>query len=157
MILESNCMVWTVGHSNHSWNQFRNCWHWPKSMRSATSGLRRRRGFPTSIVPHWKPASPPLTSRTTTLDSSSAVDLAMGMRLTYEAMARPPPFREGLERVEAIASNARLALMCSEHAIVSCWSGGVLPNAVSMSGIFSAMAGSNSITTRRNGYSASLA
>ncbi len=113
-------LVWTVGHSNLEWTQF-------EQLLAATdiNALADVRSWPSSRSPHF--SRPALKAR---LNASGVAYVYLGLELggrprngvaaDYEAMARQPLFLEGLSKVEAIASRARLALMCSEHEPLTC-------------------------------------
>ena len=107
--------VWTLGHSTHDWHSFE------RLLAAEDIGaVADVRSWPSSRLPHF--SRPALKAR---LNASGIAYVYLGLELggrprngvpaDYEAMAGQPLFREGLSEVQAIATRARLALMCSEH------------------------------------------
>ena len=112
--------LWTIGHSTHDWPKFETL------LAAADIGaVADARSFPSSRLPHFGRAA--LTGR---LNALGVVYVYLGLELggrrrkgsaaDYEAMPKGPSFLEGISKVEAIASRARLALMCSEHDPLAC-------------------------------------
>ena len=112
--------VSTIGHSTHDWPKFETL------LAAADIGaVADVRSFPSSRLPHFGRAT--LTGR---LNALGIADVYLGLELggrrrngsaaDYETMAKRPLFLEGLSKIEAIASHARPALMCSEHEPLAC-------------------------------------
>ncbi len=112
--------LWTIGHSTRDWPKFE------RLLAAADIGaVVDVRSFPSSRLPHFGRAA--MTGR---LNALGVAYVYLGLELggrrrngsaaDYETMAKGPLFLEGLSKVEAIASRARLALMCSEHDPLAC-------------------------------------
>ena len=112
--------IWTLGHSNHDWPNFANL-----LALAGIEVLGDVRSSPSSRTPHFNQSQ--LRSRLAAarieyvfLGAELGGRPSNGSAADYEAMATEPSFLAGLDKVEAVASSARLALMCSEHEPLHC-------------------------------------
>ena len=111
--------VYSIGHSNLSWVDFRKLIE-----QSDLACIIDVRSAPTSRWRHFRQHE--LRMR---LNQIGIAYLHLGVELggrsanslaDYEAMARTASFAVGIERVVEIAGRCRPALMCSEHDPVDC-------------------------------------
>jgi uncharacterized protein (DUF488 family) len=111
--------VFSVGHSNHSWEHFRSM------LQTSDIGVVLDvRSHPRSRLFHFN--KPELRYR---LNAAGISYLHMGDQLggfaktgltDYEAMASTASFSEGIIQVLGIAARCRPVLMCSEHEALEC-------------------------------------
>jgi len=112
--------IFTIGHSNHTWETFA---HLLAAAKIQT--LADVRSYPRSRFSHFNQV--PLTARLAALDITYLYfGDKLGGRpqvantLDYEAIARTPSYIDALMRIEDIATRQRMALMCSEHEPLAC-------------------------------------
>ncbi|MGJ5070815.1 DUF488 domain-containing protein [Bradyrhizobium oligotrophicum] len=118
--------IWTIGHSNHSYEQFLNL------LRQADiTAVADVRSSPFSR--HQSQFNKDILRRELRLDKIDYAFLGdeLGGRpkrddlycegvADYEKMAKTPDFKQGLERVIKGCAKYRIALLCSEHDPIDC-------------------------------------
>ncbi len=112
--------VYTIGHSRHSWEEFRGLLCGAKIVALADLRTSPRSRFPQFNQPVLKTCLEASGIGYHYLGEALGGLLPNGDVADYEAFAGTASFRSALDQVSQIASTARLVIMCSEHEPLHC-------------------------------------